>query len=65
MLGTQYSFYYICKEPVTALFGAPMFAAQARAVLRPDGTGLVETVAAGTDAIRIRRFPIRFEDLLV
>ncbi|MCD2174350.1 xanthine dehydrogenase family protein molybdopterin-binding subunit [Rhizobium sp. C4] len=30
----------------TALFGAPMFAAQARAVLRPDGTGLVETAAA-------------------
>jgi xanthine dehydrogenase YagR molybdenum-binding subunit len=30
----------------TALFAAPMFAAQARAVLRPDGTGLVETAAA-------------------
>lgn len=30
----------------TALFGAPMFAAQARAVLRADGTGLVETAAA-------------------
>jgi xanthine dehydrogenase YagR molybdenum-binding subunit len=30
----------------TALFGAPMFAAQARATLRPDGTGLVETAAA-------------------
>jgi xanthine dehydrogenase YagR molybdenum-binding subunit len=29
----------------TALFAAPMFAAQARAVLRPDGTGLVETAA--------------------
>ncbi len=30
----------------TALFHAPMFAAEARAVLRPDGTGLVETAAA-------------------
>ncbi len=30
----------------TALFHAPMFAAKARAVLRPDGTGLVETAAA-------------------
>ncbi|MDE3120609.1 MAG: xanthine dehydrogenase family protein molybdopterin-binding subunit, partial [Paracoccaceae bacterium] len=30
----------------TALFHAPMFQAQARAVLRPDGTGLVETAAA-------------------
>ncbi|MGY9047212.1 MAG: xanthine dehydrogenase family protein molybdopterin-binding subunit, partial [Rhodobacterales bacterium] len=30
----------------TALFAAPMFAAQARAVLRPDGTGLVETAAS-------------------
>ena len=30
----------------TALFGAPMFQAKARAVLRPDGTGLVETAAA-------------------
>ena len=27
----------------TALFAAPMFAAKARATLRPDGTGLVET----------------------
>ncbi|MFT2093600.1 xanthine dehydrogenase family protein molybdopterin-binding subunit [Acidiphilium multivorum] len=30
----------------TALFHAPMFAAEARATLRPDGTGLVETAAA-------------------
>ncbi|WP_370302928.1 xanthine dehydrogenase family protein molybdopterin-binding subunit [Pseudooceanicola sp.] len=30
----------------SALFAAPMFTAQARAVLRPDGTGLVETAAA-------------------
>jgi xanthine dehydrogenase YagR molybdenum-binding subunit len=30
----------------TALFGAPMFAAKARAVLRADGSGLVETAAA-------------------
>lgn len=30
----------------TALFAAPMFAAKARAVLRPDGSGLVETAAA-------------------
>jgi xanthine dehydrogenase YagR molybdenum-binding subunit len=30
----------------TALFHAPMFAAKARAVLRPDGTGLVETAAS-------------------
>lgn len=30
----------------TAMFAAPMFAAQARATLRPDGTGLVETAAA-------------------
>lgn len=30
----------------TAVFHAPMFAAQARAVIRPDGTGLVETAAA-------------------
>ncbi|MBI1170490.1 molybdopterin-dependent oxidoreductase [bacterium] len=30
----------------TALFPAPMFAAQARATLRPDGSGLVETAAA-------------------
>ena len=30
----------------TALFPAPMFGAKARAVLRPDGTGLVETAAA-------------------
>ncbi|MBP1851727.1 xanthine dehydrogenase family protein molybdopterin-binding subunit [Rhizobium halophytocola] len=30
----------------TALFGAPMFAAEARATLRPDGTGLVETAAS-------------------
>lgn len=30
----------------TALFHAPMFAAQARATLLPDGTGLVETAAA-------------------
>ncbi len=30
----------------TALFPSPMFAAKARAVLRPDGTGLVETAAA-------------------
>ncbi|MBF9033881.1 molybdopterin-dependent oxidoreductase [Rhodobacterales bacterium HKCCE2091] len=30
----------------TALFHAPMFAAEARATLRPDGTGLVETGAA-------------------
>ncbi|MBF9030378.1 molybdopterin-dependent oxidoreductase [Rhodobacterales bacterium HKCCE3408] len=30
----------------TALFAAPMFAAKARAVIRPDGTGLVETAAA-------------------
>lgn len=30
----------------TSLFAAPMFAAKARAVLRPDGTGLVETAAA-------------------
>jgi xanthine dehydrogenase YagR molybdenum-binding subunit len=29
----------------TALFASPMFAAEARAVLRPDGTGLVETAA--------------------
>lgn len=29
----------------SALFAAPMFAAQARAVLRPDGTGVVETAA--------------------
>lgn len=30
----------------TALFPCPMFAAEARATLRPDGTGLVETSAA-------------------
>lgn len=30
----------------TALFGAPMFAAEARATLLADGTGLVETAAA-------------------
>lgn len=30
----------------TALFHAPMFAAKARATIRPDGTGLVETAAA-------------------
>lgn len=30
----------------TALFGAPMFAAEARATLLPDGTGLIETAAA-------------------
>ena len=30
----------------TAVFHAPMFAAKARAVLRPDGTALVETAAA-------------------
>src|SRR5205814_5995581 len=30
----------------TAFFHAPMFGAKARAVLRPDGTGLVETAAA-------------------
>jgi xanthine dehydrogenase YagR molybdenum-binding subunit len=30
----------------TAFFHAPMFGAQARATLRPDGTGLVETAAA-------------------
>lgn len=30
----------------TAIFHAPMFAAKARAVIRPDGTGLVETAAA-------------------
>ncbi len=30
----------------TALFASPMFAAQARAVIRPDGTGLVETAAS-------------------
>lgn len=30
----------------SALFQAPMFAAKARAVIRPDGTGLVETSAA-------------------
>lgn len=30
----------------TALFHAPMFTAKARATLRPDGTGLVETAAA-------------------
>ncbi len=30
----------------TALFPSPMFAAKARAVLRADGTGLVETAAA-------------------
>lgn len=30
----------------TALFAAPMFAADARATLRPDGTALVETSAA-------------------
>ena len=30
----------------TALFPCPMFAAEARATLRPDGTGLVETAAA-------------------
>ena len=29
----------------TALFASPMFEAKARAVLRPDGTGLVETAA--------------------
>jgi len=30
----------------TAVFHAPMFAAKARAVIRPDGTALVETAAA-------------------
>lgn len=30
----------------TALFASPMFAAEARATLRPDGTALVETAAA-------------------
>jgi len=30
----------------TAVFHAPMFTAEARATLRPDGTGLVETAAA-------------------
>ncbi|MGV8989280.1 MAG: xanthine dehydrogenase family protein molybdopterin-binding subunit [Cypionkella sp.] len=30
----------------TAVFHAPMFAAEARATLQPDGTGLVETAAA-------------------
>ncbi|WP_375688388.1 xanthine dehydrogenase family protein molybdopterin-binding subunit [Pseudooceanicola sp. LIPI14-2-Ac024] len=30
----------------TALFAAPMFAAEGRATLRPDGTGLIETAAA-------------------